>query len=70
MVRIILSKPGMCKGEHILLVSDVHWICLCAYVHQHNLCEIPVGLTMEGPNEARVIPEKLNNMIIGQVMWI
>jgi hypothetical protein len=67
LVSRVLGKPGVCKGGQIVIVSDVHRCRPRAYVHRHKLHKRPKGFTMEGPNEVRMIVEKIRPLIAGEV---
>jgi hypothetical protein len=68
LVKRILNKPGVCKGGQIVLLYDQDCIQLRAYVHRHKLWGKPAGFTAEGPNEARMLIDKIDDMIIGESM--
>jgi len=68
LVKRILNKPGVCKGGQIVLLCDQDRIQPCEYVHQHKLWDKPAGFTAEGPNEARMLIDKIDDMIIGESM--
>ena len=65
LVRKIINKPGVCKGGQVVLVYDVDRIRPHSNVHQPKLWERTALFTMKGPNEVRMILEKLYNIIIG-----
>ena len=64
-MRKTINKHGVFKGGHVFIVSGVDFIWPRAYVTQQNLWERLTGFKMEGPNEVRMILEKLDNMVIG-----
>lgn len=48
-----IGKPGVTKGMQTVLVSDVDWIRLRAYLYPHKLH--PKLYANEGPTEVRLI---------------
>ena len=54
------------KGGQVVLFSNVDRIWPCAYVHRHKFWERPAGFIIEGSNEARMILENLDKMIIAE----
>ena len=62
----IMNKPGVSKGGQIVLVTDVDRIRPRAYLHRHNLHPMGNGFTAKGPNEVRMIVNKLEPMVRGK----
>jgi hypothetical protein len=63
LVSLILGKPGITKGGQVVLVTDTDRLRPRAYVHRHKLSPRDNGFTQQGPNEVRIISEKIKAMI-------
>ncbi|CAJ1953548.1 unnamed protein product [Cylindrotheca closterium] len=62
-VRRIVGKPGVTKGGQVVMTSDASCCRPRAYVHRHTLHHRPTGFAKQGPNEVRMIVEKLDCLI-------
>jgi hypothetical protein len=57
------GKPGASRGGQTVVVSDVSRCRPQAYVHRHKLHPRPAPFTQEGPNEVRMIAEKIEKLL-------
>ena len=62
--RLGQTKPGVTRGMQTVMLFDVHRIRPRAYLHRHQRHPNPSKLP-QGPNEIRLLLEKLDSMIIG-----
>ena len=62
----ITGKPGTSKGGQILITSGVIIIRPRVYVHRHKVHKRPTGFGKKGPNEARMLHEKITLLIVGE----
>ena len=53
----ITGKPGISKGDQIMITSDVSIIRPRVYVCRHNIHKRPQGVGKEGTNEASMLCE-------------
>jgi hypothetical protein len=63
----IINKPGVTKGGQIVMISDVHCIRPCAYMHHHKLHIKPPGWTQQGPFKVKSVFDKLNGLVEGEL---
>ena len=54
------------KGSHTVLVSDVHCIMSCAYMHRHKLYVNHPGCNLWGKIEVKKIMEAMKLMVEGE----
>jgi len=59
----ILGKPNCNRGGQICIAVDMHRFRPRAYVHRHKLHEKNLPFTGDGPNELRMILNKLELMV-------
>ena len=59
-----MGNPGVLKGGHIFMVSDVNQMRPRAYLHRHKLHVKPTDWTASGPLEVRRIMEKVSRMVM------
>jgi hypothetical protein len=62
MLSIVIGKPNVTKGGQVVLVMDVDRVRPRAYLHRHKLH--PKHFSCEGPNEVKLILDKLESMLI------
>ena len=58
----LINKPFN-KGGQVTLMMDVHRFRPRAYIHRHKLHERPTGYSREGPNEVRMLMDKINLLV-------
>ena len=63
LVTGIIGKPGVSRGGQFVIVSDAYSFRPRAIVHRHKLHHRPPGFTCGGPNEVRMIVDKLAPMV-------
>jgi hypothetical protein len=66
LVGNVKGKPGVSKGGQTVLITDCDRLRPRAYVHRHKMHEKPIGWNKQGPNEVRMIMEKINQMVVGE----
>ena len=64
LVGRIMGKPGVSKGGHIVMVSDVTRVQPRAYLYWHKLHEKPTVWMASGLLEVRRIMEKARKMVM------
>ena len=62
----ITGKPDIRKGVQIVNKSGVSRIQPGFYVHRHKIHKHPPGFGKEGPNEARMLCEKITPLLVGE----
>ena len=61
----ILNRPGVRKGGHIVMVTDVYHVLPRAYMHRDKVQNHPDNFNSQGHDEVCIIIGKLEDMIVG-----